>query len=270
MTCKGCGGETDKRGRLYCSVACACRSINTARAQPAKVASCAECGQQFTVRTSARDTYCSRPCAQAAWQRRAQAIAADKRQAAAARRALRQAERDAKRAEPRPKWTPRVRPARPCVRCGVTFQPVPGTKNRRYCSERCLVRERRARQKRRRGGNTHTQRAKHYGCVRRYNVQPAKVFARDKWKCQLCGVRTPERLRGTMHDRAPELDHIVPLALGGAHTYDNVQCACRRCNSAKGATWRGQARLALDDSAVRLKKIAGAATADERRPLDNV
>jgi 5-methylcytosine-specific restriction endonuclease McrA len=31
---------------------------------------------------------------------------------------------------------------------------------------------------------------------------------------------------------APTLDHIVPLSKGGSHTYDNLQCACFRCNCA--------------------------------------
>lgn len=31
------------------------------------------------------------------------------------------------------------------------------------------------------------------------------------------------------------LDHREPLALGGAHTYDNSQCAHLVCNERKGA-----------------------------------
>jgi 5-methylcytosine-specific restriction endonuclease McrA len=46
-----------------------------------------------------------------------------------------------------------------------------------------------------------------------------------------------------MRDDAPELDHIVPLACGGAHTYQNTQCTCRECNGRKGATILGQLRL---------------------------
>ena len=72
---------------------------------------------------------------------------------------------------------------------------------------------------------------------------PLLVFARDKWTCQLCGVKTSKKLRGTYLPNAPELDHIVPLALGGAHTMTNTQCACRQCNGLKGATARGQLHL---------------------------
>ena len=31
------------------------------------------------------------------------------------------------------------------------------------------------------------------------------------------------------------LDHVVPLALGGADSEDNIQVLCRSCNSSKGA-----------------------------------
>lgn len=51
-----------------------------------------------------------------------------------------------------------------------------------------------------------------------------------------CGKPTPLKLRGTCKPRAPEIDHRVPIAMGGAHTYDNVQCACRECNQRKGGT----------------------------------
>ena len=47
------------------------------------------------------------------------------------------------------------------------------------------------------------------------------VFARDGWTCQYCGAP------------AENLDHVVPKSRGGAHTWDNVVAACRRCNSKK-------------------------------------
>lgn len=76
-------------------------------------------------------------------------------------------------------------------------------------------------------------------------VNPLVVLARDGWRCQLCGCATPRKLRGTISPNAPELDHIVPLAQGGPHTYANTQCACRRCNLDKSDTIKGQLRLAI-------------------------
>lgn len=74
-------------------------------------------------------------------------------------------------------------------------------------------------------------------------VNPLVVLGRDKWTCQMCGVRTPKRLRGTYEDNAPEVDHIVPIAEGGEHSYCNTQCACRKCNIAKSGQPKGQMRL---------------------------
>lgn len=77
------------------------------------------------------------------------------------------------------------------------------------------------------------------------NIDPIKVFDRDRWRCHLCGCKTPRRLRGTNEPNAPELDHIVSLADGGSHTWGNVACACRACNGAKGARSAGQLGLGL-------------------------
>lgn len=76
-------------------------------------------------------------------------------------------------------------------------------------------------------------------------IDPIKIFARDKWHCQLCGCHAPAKKRGTFEPDAPELDHIISLAEGGEHVSSNVQCACRSCNISKGAKSRGQLLLAL-------------------------
>lgn len=72
---------------------------------------------------------------------------------------------------------------------------------------------------------------------------PLEIFERDAWRCGLCGCSTPKGKRGTYDARAPELDHIIPIAAGGAHIRANVQCACRACNLAKGKKPLGQLRL---------------------------
>lgn len=75
------------------------------------------------------------------------------------------------------------------------------------------------------------------------NIDPIKVFERDKWRCHMCGKKTPKGLRGSTHSDAPELEHIVSLADGGSHTWGNVACSCRACNGKKGAASFGQLGL---------------------------
>lgn len=72
---------------------------------------------------------------------------------------------------------------------------------------------------------------------------PFEIFERDGWRCHLCRCSTPKRLRGSCDPRAPELDHIIPLALDGRHTRANTACCCRKCNGEKGAKPLGQLRL---------------------------
>lgn len=125
------------------------------------------------------------------------------------------------------------RPERVCAQCQEPFVPVQGS--RKFCSNKCSKKFQRAIGKRLR-------KARQRG-VERERVSPTTVFTRDGWRCQLCGVSTPRRLQGQMVDNAPELDHIVPLAVGGPHTYANTQCLCRACNGRKGARALGQLRL---------------------------
>lgn len=63
-------------------------------------------------------------------------------------------------------------------------------------------------------------------------ISPDLVFRRDRYRCQLCGIKTKNTVP---HPQAPTVDHIVPLSQGGDHSYLNVQCACFSCNSRKGA-----------------------------------
>jgi len=71
-----------------------------------------------------------------------------------------------------------------------------------------------------------------------------EIAERDGWRCQLCGIRLSARLRGTYDPRAPVVDHIVPLKVGGPHIRANVQLACWSCNSHKGTRIIGQLRVA--------------------------
>lgn len=134
-----------------------------------------------------------------------------------------------KRCTIRSKRTPRIE--KPCVECGVPFITAFGRE--RFCTRRCNKRYYdRIKTSRRRA-------AARVG----EDISHIVVFERDGWRCQICKRKTPRELIGLQVPRSPELDHIVPLSQGGAHTYANVQCLCHDCNMEKGATVYGQLRL---------------------------
>ena len=123
-----------------------------------------------------------------------------------------------------------------CKECGTEFQTEYSKPRKVFCSDEC------ARKNHKRTGKAvRRARKKGLGCE---VFDPLDVLKRDAWTCQLCGVKTPKKLRGTYNGKAPELDHIIPLALGGEHSMRNTQCLCRKCNRDKGATAQGQLRIA--------------------------
>lgn len=63
------------------------------------------------------------------------------------------------------------------------------------------------------------------------------LFARDGNRCQYCGKKFPPS--------ELTIDHVLPRSQGGKTTWDNVVCACVRCNVAKGGRTPEQARLKL-------------------------
>jgi hypothetical protein len=136
-------------------------------------------------------------------------------------------------------------PKSECAHCGRTFEVTHG---RKVCSVACSRAKTRARVRLDPRARERRRASRKAGKLRRRTavvetVNAITVFNRDGWRCQLCGVSTPQRLRGTFEPRAPELDHIIPIAKGGEHSYRNTQCACRQCNGTKGDRELGQLRL---------------------------
>jgi len=66
-----------------------------------------------------------------------------------------------------------------------------------------------------------------------------EIASRDEWTCQLCGKILFQAFRGMRISMAPHIDHVIPLAAGGAHTRANSQLLCARCNMMKGAKTGG-------------------------------
>jgi 5-methylcytosine-specific restriction endonuclease McrA len=63
------------------------------------------------------------------------------------------------------------------------------------------------------------------------------IYARDSNHCQYCGKR--------FSTTELSLDHIVPRSVGGKTTWENVVCACLKCNIKKGGRTPEQAGMTL-------------------------
>lgn len=253
--CKHCNGviESQRRGKIYCSTTCAVRSRDgskqtrqeyleakreNALANSSSAFNCLECGirafRKLGGASKAKgysNKYCGRDC-QLAFNSRIRAEIAVIRK---------WADRPPVRSKlPQLKALVRTlarlavyksRAEIKCICCGGAVGYGNGAP-RKYCSKACIrkspafVNAKRAAKYRRK--------ALSRGCTDAKAINPIKVLERDGWRCQICLRNTPQKLRGTLHKRAPEVDHRVPISKGGAHTWDNLQCACRECNGLKG------------------------------------
>lgn len=63
------------------------------------------------------------------------------------------------------------------------------------------------------------------------------LFARDQNRCQYCGRRHPPS--------ELSIDHVVPRSQGGGTSWENLVCACTRCNVRKGGRTPQQANMTL-------------------------
>ncbi len=67
------------------------------------------------------------------------------------------------------------------------------------------------------------------------SINLTRLYMRDQGICQICG-RHIDFDCDNNSDYYPSIDHIIPIAKGGMHQWDNVQLACRMCNSLKSDT----------------------------------
>ena len=241
----GCMGEHKAKG--LCQMHYRQRQRGTYSNSNAR--NCAHCGDPFTASINSA-MYCSKACKLAAFKGRKPisriAMLADR----AARIQERERDRVAKRvAAIARKEAAATRAAMSMQRlgtsslCAICNQSIPYVfgRFRKYCSEACSRKSEPYRANQR--ANKARRKAIERGCSEARSLDPLAVFQRDKWRCRLCGIKTPKGLRGTIDPRAPELDHVVTIADGGAHTMQNTQCACRSCNIAKGRRSLGQLHL---------------------------
>jgi len=80
-------------------------------------------------------------------------------------------------------------------------------------------------------------RLRYYVRVRREEIPLTKrnILRRDNNTCQYCGAK----------GEGMTVDHVIPRSQGGAHTWENLVCACPSCNSRKGERTPEQAGMPL-------------------------
>lgn len=117
---------------------------------------------------------------------------------------------------------------------GLIYYSNPG-----YCSHECNRKAANRSRKAAPSGRTgdYYKRARKYGCEYVPGITLKKLIKRDGLRCAICGEMCDlndhswSEYSGPMY---PSMDHKIPMAKGGGHTWNNVQVAHIICNSRKG------------------------------------
>jgi DNA-binding CsgD family transcriptional regulator/DNA-directed RNA polymerase subunit RPC12/RpoP len=133
-----------------------------------------------------------------------------------------------------------------CEECGKQFETKYATAKR--CSHECQRKHanrrnyERAKRNGFRGLGNHRKRARKYGVQYDPSVTLPRLIKRDGLTCYLCGGRCDpdDRTYGYFGPKSPTMDHVIAMANGGGHTWDNVKVAHFICNSEKRDLWLWQ------------------------------
>ena len=74
------------------------------------------------------------------------------------------------------------------------------------------------------------------------------IFARDDWRCQLCGAKVQQEQPASTDSATIRL--LVPVQLEGKYSLENCETACRKCNGRAAAL----VAMALADPSFRLPR----------------
>ena len=225
--CKQCGKEITEpshhsgRERIFCNNDCyrAYRDI-----VEWKYTTCQYCGKVFKEQRERANLYCSQSCAAkfGALLRSAD-IEKDPFEDEAEEHdaeLLREYREAVQRVE---ELRYRLEHEKICAVCGSRF--MAKTARQVCCTPECSKKRDNARHDKRLSRNGKPDKS----------ITLSRLYRRDGGVCQICGRHLDFELDPNDSDY-PSIDHIIPLAKGGLHSWDNVQLACRRCNWEKGDT----------------------------------
>ena len=80
----------------------------------------------------------------------------------------------------------------------------------------------------------------------RVRLNRRNIFARDANMCQYCGNKFPTS--------ELSLDHVMPTCRGGGTSWENLVCACVKCNVRKGGRTPKEAGMKLIQKPVRPRR----------------
>jgi len=217
--CLNCGKDIKIKShhkggvRKYCSKSCMAEHKHFI---DYKYTICQYCGKSFKEKREQPNLFCSRSCsakftyAENAYKKSAKEfhdseLLEEYREALAKLEELRY----------------RIEHEKVCATCGKIF--MAANSKTLCCSPECS----RARDNRRRDGRIYRNGEPDL------SISLSRLYARDNGMCQICGAHLTFS-DNYNSDEYPTIDHIMPLSRGGLHAWNNVQLACRRCNTMKG------------------------------------
>lgn len=249
--CKLCGKEYTTRHSIqkYCSRTCASKAFSkkykgiNSKTIKSKTYICKHCGKEFMPKQSNRATYCSRQCSYEDKKAKAKAKINPKcivcGKEFKGRTDAKYCSDKCRKENDRRKSNEYLKSKHKnkkhiCKECGKEFIPEYGNKRRTFCSDTCLKEYVHQLSKVRR-----RRKIKENGEVD-LGITLNKLIKRDKDICKMCGkaIDIHDYLINKcgnfiVGDKYPSIDHIIPIAKGGTHTWNNVQLAHFRCNTLK-------------------------------------
>jgi len=191
--CPGCGLGFERRTHKQVFCTDECRTMHIRSLRPDK--KCDVCGGPFSASSKAKT--CSSSC----YEKRSEALWLQDKNS-------------------------RFGPPRTCKQCAKVFT-YGGDAFKEFCSRSCAsecAKETKRRSSQIRRARKAKATIEHFG--------PTYILKRDDYICQACGVKTRPDKKPT-HPQYPNVDHIVPLSMGGEHSKKNCRCVCASCNSKK-------------------------------------
>lgn len=252
--CKVCNKEyrlsEEGAGYKYCSKDCADEARRIRNRERWREANpgwddgtnkvCEWCGQAYTVpaRNASQSRFCSENCGQTWYSREIRGHRP--REEYQEKRDKQKEERLEKLKEEREQQLSNLK----CIECGSTFK---GTRlNQKICSPKCR-KVRKNRQQR----LSKDKRINEANNIDK-DISVETLYKRDKGICYICGGKCDfndnYEVNGyfTAGPTYPSIDHLMPIARGGMHAWDNVKLAHHHCNSMKSDILPSELGLDID------------------------